>query len=251
MHRLRRPVRIPVSAIISAAGTPRCWQRSGWREAANDAGRTYLEVRPESRLHGRACQEGGRKCAAAQLSRSPGLLAQVVLSSSPRYRGSTKPGPWSWRWCTRHRALLVRGVLMGRPELPLDPDSGPVQSFAYDLRRLRQEAGSPRYRDLAQRAKYSVSVLSRAASGRELPSLAVTLAYVDACGGNTGQWRDRWQQVTAELRAQAAADGTPASASQVTGPPADPAGPDTGRRRSLPRRLSTAVGAAAVRTWLL
>jgi Helix-turn-helix domain len=142
-------------------------------------------------------------------------------------------------------------VSMGRPELPLDPDSGRVQSFAYDLRRLRQEAGSPSYRDLAQRARYSVSVLSRAASGRELPSLAVTRAYVDACGGNTEQWRDRWQQVTAELRAQPAADGTPASASQVTGPPADPARPGTGRRRDLPRRLSTAVGLAAVLTWLL
>lgn len=82
---------------------------------------------------------------------------------------------------------------MGRPERPLDPESGPLHRFACDLRQLRLDAGSPRYRELARETQYSTSVLSRAASGRELPSLAVTLAYVGACGGDTKDWQARWE----------------------------------------------------------
>jgi hypothetical protein len=42
--------------------------------------------------------------------------------------------------------------------------------------------------------------LSRAASGRELPSLNVTLAYVTACGGDVEAWRNRWTALAATLR---------------------------------------------------
>lgn len=87
----------------------------------------------------------------------------------------------------------AEGKTMGRPERPLDPESGPLQRFAYDLRRLRLDAGSPSYRELARKTQYSTSVLSRAASGRELPSLAVALAYASACGGDTKHWQARWE----------------------------------------------------------
>ncbi|MFD9884630.1 hypothetical protein ACFWZT_24545 [Streptomyces alboflavus] len=83
---------------------------------------------------------------------------------------------------------------MGRPETLLDPGAGPVQEFAYALRKLRQEADSPTYREMARSARYSVTALSQAAAGTALPSLAVTLAYVRACGGNVPQWEDRWKQ---------------------------------------------------------
>jgi len=89
---------------------------------------------------------------------------------------------------------------MGRTERALDPQSGPVQQFAYDLRLLRTEAGSPSYRQLSRRAQYAPSVLSRAASGRELPSLNVTLAYVTACGGDVEAWRRRWTTLAATER---------------------------------------------------
>src|SRR5438132_165283 len=68
---------------------------------------------------------------------------------------------------------------MPRPERPLDPADGPVSDFAAQLRELRQAAGNPGYRRLAQRAHYSAATLAAAASGRRLPSLEVTLAIRD------------------------------------------------------------------------
>jgi WD40 repeat protein len=85
---------------------------------------------------------------------------------------------------------------MARPELPLASQDSALLAFAADLRRLREKAGSPTYRELAASAHYSVTVLSQAASGRKLPSLAVTEAYVQACDGDPEEWRQRWHQVT-------------------------------------------------------
>src|SRR5437867_1404612 len=92
------------------------------------------------------------------------------------------------------------GGQVGRPEQPLDAATGPLPDFARDLRELRRQAGNPGYRSLARRAGYSASTLSSAASGRVLPSLAVTLAYVGACGGDPAERESRW-------RARASADG--------------------------------------------
>lgn len=80
-----------------------------------------------------------------------------------------------------HQSISVKR--MGRLEKPLDPAAGPVQQFAYELRKLRREAGTPTYRRMAADARYSAPTLSAAASGERLPSLPVTLAYVAACGG--------------------------------------------------------------------
>ncbi|MGW4207704.1 nSTAND1 domain-containing NTPase [Lentzea sp. NPDC004789] len=84
---------------------------------------------------------------------------------------------------------------MPRPERPLDSDDDELLRFAADLRLLREKAGKPTYRELSKVAHYSVTVLSEAASGRKLPSLAVTTAYVHACGGNVEQWRRRWHEL--------------------------------------------------------
>ncbi|MFH9075793.1 helix-turn-helix domain-containing protein [Streptomyces alboflavus] len=91
---------------------------------------------------------------------------------------------------------------MGRPEADLDPGLGPVQRFAFDLRKLRREAGGITYRQMARQVEVSVSTLSRAAKGEQLPSLAVALAYVRACGGDTDEWERRWREaVTEQARA--------------------------------------------------
>ncbi|NGY60540.1 hypothetical protein G7043_16550 [Lentzea sp. NEAU-D13] len=84
---------------------------------------------------------------------------------------------------------------MPRPERPLDSDDDELLRFAADLRLLREKAGKPTYRELSKAAHYSVTVLSEAAGGRKLPSLAVTTAYVHACGGDVEQWRRRWHEV--------------------------------------------------------
>ncbi|WP_441216862.1 nSTAND1 domain-containing NTPase [Phytohabitans sp. LJ34] len=76
----------------------------------------------------------------------------------------------------------------------MDPDDGPVQALAAELRDLRRQAGNPGYRELAGRAGYSVAALANAAGGRRLPSLAVTLAFVRACGGDPVAWERRWRE---------------------------------------------------------
>ncbi|WP_405589824.1 hypothetical protein [Streptomyces sp. NBC_01190] len=67
------------------------------------------------------------------------------------------------------------------------------------MRKLRDKAGAPPYRKLARAAHYSSTTLADAASGRKLPSLSVTLAYVRACGGDTAEWEQRWRRLSAEL----------------------------------------------------
>ena len=92
---------------------------------------------------------------------------------------------------------------MPRTERPLEQDGSALSEFASDLRILREKAGSPPYRELAQRAHYSSTTLSDAAGGRRLPSLEVTLAFVRACGGNTEGWGERWHQIAASLASDA------------------------------------------------
>ena len=95
---------------------------------------------------------------------------------------------------------------MPRTENPVDPLSGPLAAFAHDLRLLREKAGRPPYRTLAKRAGFSASTLSVAASASVLPSLDVTLAYVQACGGDPAPWRERWQRLAAQpVRGEGAA----------------------------------------------
>ncbi|MFH8350386.1 hypothetical protein [Streptomyces sp. NPDC018045] len=90
---------------------------------------------------------------------------------------------------------------MGRQELPLDPTAGPVQRFAHELRTLRREAGGITYRAMAQRVACSAPTLSRAASGEQLASLSTVLAYVRACGGEEGEWAERWRRAAREVAA--------------------------------------------------
>ncbi|MEE6257103.1 nSTAND1 domain-containing NTPase [Plantactinospora sonchi] len=84
---------------------------------------------------------------------------------------------------------------MPRPEGELGPGSPAVMEFAAGLRLLREKAGHPGYRELARRAHFSATTLSEAAGGRRLPTLAVTLAYVNACGGDPAEWTARWQDL--------------------------------------------------------
>ncbi|MET9002700.1 WD40 repeat domain-containing protein [Amycolatopsis sp. NPDC004169] len=86
---------------------------------------------------------------------------------------------------------------MPRPERELT-GSGPVELLAAGLRELRRQAGNPGYRALAARAGYSAPTLANAAGGKQLPSLAVTLAYVRACDGDPIVWEQRWRQAAAE-----------------------------------------------------
>jgi WD40 repeat protein len=76
----------------------------------------------------------------------------------------------------------------------LGPGRPEVEELAAGLRKLREQAGSPGYRELARRAHFSATTLSDAAGGRRLPTLAVTLAFVEACGGDRAEWKRRWRE---------------------------------------------------------
>ncbi len=87
---------------------------------------------------------------------------------------------------------------MPREEIPLASEGTALLRFAGDLRRLRDKAGRPTYRELSRRANYSAAALSAATAGRKLPSLAVTVAFVRACGGDVDEWRERWSGIAAD-----------------------------------------------------
>ncbi|MCD5351322.1 helix-turn-helix transcriptional regulator [Kineosporia mesophila] len=86
---------------------------------------------------------------------------------------------------------------MPRHDRPLRPDGSPLINFAADLRRLREKAGKPSYRELAREAHYSSTTLSDAAGGRRLPTLPVVRAYVRACQGDVPEWERRWRALAA------------------------------------------------------
>ncbi|MFD3314597.1 PQQ-binding-like beta-propeller repeat protein [Streptomyces sp. NPDC058694] len=94
----------------------------------------------------------------------------------------------------------------GRREVPVDPAAGPVQRFAFELRKLRADADGITYRSLAQRAGYSVTTLSQAAAGEQLPTLPVALAYVGACGGDLVKWEARWKETAEEIACDSSQD---------------------------------------------
>lgn len=97
----------------------------------------------------------------------------------------------------------------GRPQRPLDPGADPIQRFAYDLRQIRPPGLT--YRKMAERVHYSAQTLSAAVNGRQLPSQEVTRAFVQACGGDTTQWEQRWLDTQAQLQGSGtvADTGTP------------------------------------------
>ncbi|MEU9332500.1 hypothetical protein AB0D49_04940 [Streptomyces sp. NPDC048290] len=95
---------------------------------------------------------------------------------------------------------------MGRKEKPLDPTEGAIPRFAFELRKLREEAGAPTYRAMAAGAGYSGPTLSAAAAGERLPTLPVLLAYVAACGGDAADWTARWRAALTESAEVSAPD---------------------------------------------
>jgi hypothetical protein len=141
---------------------------------------------------------------------------------------------------------------MPRPERPVDPEQGPVARFATELRALREKAGSPPYRRLAEQAHFSKATLADAARGHRLPTLEVTLAYVEACGGDAEQWRARWHEVRSELRLPPLPEPQPFAepiTEPLTEPPAEPPAEPTGERTRARRvPLLPVLGALALLT---
>ncbi|MGW4518452.1 helix-turn-helix domain-containing protein [Streptomyces sp. NPDC004393] len=103
---------------------------------------------------------------------------------------------------------------MGRPENSITPGQGPVEDFACYLRKVRADAGTPTYRQMAARSHYSASVLSRAAAGKQLPSAEVARAFAGACGADENQAEQQWAaaKLAVEDQSQSKVASTSASA---------------------------------------
>jgi transcriptional regulator with XRE-family HTH domain len=81
-----------------------------------------------------------------------------------------------------------------------DPARRPAAAFAEQLRALREQAGSPSYRDLARRTHFSASTLAEAVSGRRLPSVAVVRALATAYGANPDEWATKLARAAENAR---------------------------------------------------
>ncbi|MFI5534212.1 helix-turn-helix domain-containing protein [Kitasatospora sp. NPDC051853] len=75
---------------------------------------------------------------------------------------------------------------MGRPERPITSFSEEIAALAMDLRAHRQRAGLS-YAQLAEMARMDRTRLSRAASGKSVPPMAVVEAYLTGCGATKKQ----------------------------------------------------------------
>jgi hypothetical protein len=76
------------------------------------------------------------------------------------------------------------------------PDGGKADrtaAFAAALRELRDSAGTPSFRRMAQLSGcVSHTTLHEAATGSRFPSWETTREFVLACGADPESWRDRW-----------------------------------------------------------
>jgi transcriptional regulator with XRE-family HTH domain len=73
-----------------------------------------------------------------------------------------------------------------------------LAAFGAALEELRRQCQLS-YRSLSEKVGYSSSVLAKAASGRERPTLEVVRAFVSACGGDLPDWIGRWHTMSAAV----------------------------------------------------
>ncbi|GAA0409419.1 hypothetical protein Acor_36560 [Acrocarpospora corrugata] len=93
---------------------------------------------------------------------------------------------------------------MAREKKAVDPGDGPVAAFAAELRRLRDQAGRPSYRQMGKAGNVSYSRLSEADRGYSLPTLDMVVAYVRGCGGDASAvsaMERRWRETRAAVLA--------------------------------------------------
>ena len=109
---------------------------------------------------------------------------------------------------------------MPRPEVEID-GSTPEGAFALGLRALRDEKRL-NYQTMAKIAHFAPTTLSKAASGRGLPSLGVTLAYVRACGGSEQEWETSWHDLRATLGQRAVDESMPGTQEEGEGAESSP-----------------------------
>lgn len=96
---------------------------------------------------------------------------------------------------------------MARPQKELEGE-GPVVDFARELRKLHQEAGAPKSKQMEMRSAAHVDVSRVGASsftdamrGERFPTWRTVESFVVVCGGDLAYWGERWQEVKREVEA--------------------------------------------------
>ena len=149
------------------------------------------------------------------------------------YAGAGGPGMRNTGGFSRVGSPVIRQRDSALPDPPPSA-KGPVAAietdniaaFARDLRVLRSQGGLD-YPEMAEKSHYTMRTLASAAGGLRLPTLPVLIAYVNACGGDVGDWEERWGRLTRSGKkghvALPAGDGAP-----VSQPPGQPDQPGQG-----------------------
>lgn len=138
---------------------------------------------------------------------------------------------------------------MPRSLRPLDPASRPEAAFAAELRKLYEDAGKPKFLQMARKTGKSRTALSEAVGGDHLPTWETVAAFVAACGGKPNEWRARWEVAREQARAT---NGT--AAEVISDPGREPVDHGTDREppatssraRSLVQYALVAVVSAAI-----
>lgn len=137
--------------------------------------------------------------------------------------------------------------------------AGPVATLAQGLRDLRDNAEGPDGVELELLTSLAPDTIAEALRGVELPTLAVTVALVDAWGGDVEAWALYWAQINEiAVRAQPLGSDTPDGTGDATGTDDAPDTPavESGQRApevtaaapaetTQPKRPVQATGAAA------
>lgn len=70
-----------------------------------------------------------------------------------------------------------------------------IDELARALRVLRADAGQPAFRAMAKASgKVSATTLHDAVSGTRLPTWPTVKAFVEVCGGDSGEWKQQWSR---------------------------------------------------------
>jgi hypothetical protein len=114
---------------------------------------------------------------------------------------------------------------VGRTEKEIDEQRGPVAQFALALRAARDAIGKPKYRNMAKTAGVSSGALSKAASGKRVPTWQTTKAYLRACRvlseADLAVWHAKWEQMVAAANAARVAERAARGEAPLARQPAD------------------------------
>lgn len=143
---------------------------------------------------------------------------------------------------------------MARPQKELEGE-GPVVEFARELRKLHQEAGAPKSKQMelksaahADVSRVGASSFMDAMRGERFPTWRTVESFVVVCGGDLKQWGNRWQEVKHEVEAGRVPQPRPEPL-----PTTEVESPSRGRRLAVPLAVAgmAVLATAATVGWTL